>query len=136
MRNDVQVIAIPFAVDQDCPPDVLAITAAGAALAISDIPFNGPVAGVRVGLIDGEFILFPSFEEIERSSLDLCVAGHKNAISMVEAGANELDEETMAEALKFAQEAIREICLELEKFAKIAGKEKREVVLNEMNQNF
>jgi polyribonucleotide nucleotidyltransferase len=134
LRNDVQVIAIPFAVDQDCPPDVLAITAAGAALAISDIPFNGPVAGVRVGLIDGEFILFPSFEEIERSSLDLCVAGHKNAISMVEAGANELDEETMAEALKFAQEAIREICLELEKFAKIAGKEKREVVLNEIDK--
>lgn len=134
LRNDVQVIAIPFAVDQDCPPDVLAITAAGAALAISDIPFNGPVAGVRVGLIDGEFILFPSFEEIERSSLDLCVAGHKNAISMVEAGANELDEETMAKALGFAQDAIRTICLELEKFAKIAGKEKREVALNEIDK--
>lgn len=130
MRNDVQIIATTFSVDYDCPPDVLAITAAGAALAVSDIPFNGPVAGVRVGYIDGEFILFPSFEEIERSELDLAVAGHKGAISMVEAGASEVSEELMTKAIQFAHAAIREICGELEKFAKIAGKDKREIPLN------
>jgi polyribonucleotide nucleotidyltransferase len=87
LRNDVQVIAIPFAVDQDFPPDVLAICATGAALAVSDIPFNGPIAGVRVGRIDGELVLFPTGPQIKESDLDLVVAGHKGAISMVEAGA-------------------------------------------------
>ena len=126
LRNDVQVIAMPFAVDPECPPDVLAINAAGAALAVSDVPFNGPIAGVRVGRVDGRFILFPSMEEIERSDLDLIVAGHKGAISMVEAGANEVSEEDMHEALKIAFEAIQVICTEFEKFAQIAGKPKRE----------
>ncbi|MCC7101892.1 MAG: polyribonucleotide nucleotidyltransferase [Fimbriimonadaceae bacterium] len=130
MRNDVQIIATTFSVDFDCPPDVLAITAAGAALAVSDIPFNGPVAGVRVGCIDGEFILYPSFEEIERSELDLCVAGHKGAISMVEAGAKEVSEELMTKALQFAHKAIQQICKELEIFAKEAGKAKRDIPLN------
>src|SRR5687768_1980226 len=87
LRNDVQVICLPFAVDQGAPPDVLAICAAGAALAVSDIPFKYPVAGVRVGRINGKFILFPSIPEINEGDLDLIVAGHKGAISMVEAGA-------------------------------------------------
>src|SRR5579871_933550 len=95
LRHDIQVIAMPFAVDQECPPDVLAITAAGAALAVSDVPFKYPVAGVRVGRIDGEFILFPSVPQIKQSDLDLVVAGHKHAISMVEAGASEVSEEVM-----------------------------------------
>lgn len=129
LRNDVQVVAMPFAVDQECPPDVLAICAAGAALTLSDIPFKGPVAGVRVGRIDGEFILFPSIEQINESDLDLVVAGHKGAISMVEAGANEVSEKDMVAALKFAHEAIKLICAEFEKFAKTAGKKKRETKL-------
>lgn len=129
MRNDVQVIAMPFAVDQGNPPDVLAICAAGAALAVSDIPFDGPVAGVRVGRIDGKFILFPSIEEINKSDLDLCVAGHKGAISMVEAGAKEVSEADMVKALKFAHDAIKAICVEFEKFGKVAGKPKREINL-------
>ena len=110
LRNEVQVIAMTFAVEQDCPPDVLAINAAGAALAVSDIPFKTPVAGVRVGRIDGEFILFPSNDQIKQSDLDLVVAGHKDAISMVEAGATEVSEEDMQKALKLAHDAIKTIC--------------------------
>ncbi len=127
-RNEIQVITMPFSVGKGMQPDVLAINAAGAALAVSDIPFNGPIAGVRVGLIDGEFILFPTVEETANSSLDLVVAGHKGAISMVEAGASEVDEKTMVKALLFAHKNIKTICLEFEKFAKVAGKPKREIV--------
>jgi len=129
LRNDVQVIATPLAVDQDCPPDVLAICAAGAALAVSDVPFKGAVAGVRVGRIGGELILFPTGKQIQESDLDLIVAGHKDAISMVEAGASEVTEEVMIEALAFAKNAITHICTELESFAQVAGKPKREVPL-------
>ncbi len=128
-RNDIQVMAMPFAVDQEFPPDVLAINAAGAALAVSDIPFNGPIAGVRVGRVNGELILFPSGSEIKASDLDLVVAGHKGAISMVEAGATEVVEDDMVVALKFAHDAIKVICSEFEKFAEVAGKAKREIPL-------
>jgi polyribonucleotide nucleotidyltransferase len=124
---DVQVIAMPFSIDANLPSDVLAVNAAGAALAVSDVPFNGPIGCVRIGLIDGEFIVFPTFEQLKASDLDLIVAGHKGAISMVEAGANEVDEETMVKALIFAHENIQKICAEFEAFAKIAGKTKREI---------
>jgi polyribonucleotide nucleotidyltransferase len=135
LRHDVQVIAMPFAVDQACPPDVLAICAAGAALTVSDLPFKGPIAGVRVGRIDGEFILFPSIPEIEQSDLDLVVAGHKGAISMVEAGAKQVSEEDMHAALKFAHEAIKVICTEFEKLGEMVGKPKREVALFEVDKD-
>lgn len=134
LRNDVQVIAMPFAVDPACPPDVLAICAAGAALAVSDIPFKGPIAGVRVGRIGGKFVLFPSREEMTESDLDLVVAGHKGAISMVEAGAQEVSEKVMADALKFGHDAIKQICGEIEKFAKNAGKAKREPTLQVVDE--
>jgi polyribonucleotide nucleotidyltransferase len=120
LRHDLQVIAMPFAVDQACPPDVLAITAAGAALAVSDIPFKYPVAGVRVGRIDGEFILFPSQAEIAAGDLDLVVAGHEFAISMVEAGASEITEDVMREALAFAHDAVKVIVREIASFAATA----------------
>lgn len=129
LRNEVQVVSMPFAVDQECPPDVLAICAAGCALAVSDIPFKYPVAGVRIGMVEGEFVLFPSIEQIKASDLDLVVAGHKHAISMVEAGANQVTEDVMQRALKFAHEAIKVIVAEFEAFAKTAGKAKREVKL-------
>ncbi|AIE84103.1 polyribonucleotide nucleotidyltransferase [Fimbriimonas ginsengisoli] len=134
LRHDLQIIAMTFAVDQECPPDVLAINAAGAALAVSDLPFNGPIAGVRVGRIDGELILFPSIQQIKESDLDLVVAGHKGAISMVEAGASEVTEEDMIVALKFAHDAIKVICGEFEKFAKVAGKPRREVALHTIDE--
>ena len=135
LRHDVQVIAMPFAVDYDCPPDVLAITAAGAALTVSDVPFDGPIAGVRVARIDGKFVLYPTFEEINQSDLDLCVAGHKGAISMVEAGSLEVTEEVMIDALKFAHDAIKKICVELEKFGKMVGRAKRTVPLQETDES-
>ncbi len=134
LRNDVQVIAMTFAVEQDNPPDVLAITAAGAALAVSDVPFAGPIAGVRVGMVDDEFVLFPSNDQIQTSKLDLVVAGHKGAISMVEAGATEVSEETMVKALKLAHDAIRQICEEIEKFSAKVAKPKRQVELQEVDK--
>ncbi|HZH97851.1 MAG TPA: polyribonucleotide nucleotidyltransferase, partial [Fimbriimonadaceae bacterium] len=134
LRHDLQIIAMPFAVDQGFPPDVLAICAAGAALTVSDIPFKYPVAGVRVGRVNGEFILFPSIEEINQGDLDLIVAGHKHAISMVEAGATEVSEEDMTAALKFAHDAIKVIVAEFEEFGKKAGKPKREVELHTIDE--
>src|SRR5580658_4814244 len=135
MRNDVQVIAMPFAVDQECPPDVLGICAAGAALTVSDIPFKYPVAGVRVGRIDGEFILFPSVQQIKDGDLDLVVAGHKHAISMVEAGASEVSEEDMIKALDFARNALEVIVAEFEKFGKKVNKTKRTVALKLVDED-
>ena len=134
LRHDVQVIALPFAYDQEAPADVLAICAAGAALAVSDIPFKYPVAGVRVARIDGELVLFPSNAEIKASDLDLVVAGHAGAISMVEAGANELSEEDMIAALKFAHDAVKVIVAEIAKFAAEAAKPKREVKLHVVDE--
>ena len=134
LRNDIQVIAMPFAVEQECPPDVLAITAAGAALSVSDIPFKYPVAGVRVGRIDGQLILFPSIQQIKDGDLDLVVAGHKHAISMVESGSTEVTEADVIVALKFAHDAIKEICEHIEEFAKTAGKPKREVKLHTVDE--
>jgi polyribonucleotide nucleotidyltransferase len=135
LRNDVQVIALPFAYDQNAPADVLAITAAGAALAVSDIPFKYPVAGVRVGRINGEFILFPTNAEIKEGDLDLVVAGHAGAISMVEAGSNELTEDEMIQALKFAHNAVKTIVAEIAKFAAEVAKPKREVKLHTVDDD-
>ena len=135
MRNDIQVISMPFAVEQDCPPDVLAVCAAGAALAVSDIPFKAPVACVRVSRIDGEFVLFPTGDQIKASDLDLIVAGHKGATSMVEAGANEVSEADMAAALKFAQNAITQIATKFEEFGKMVNKPKKDVKLHAIDED-
>ncbi|MBL1149305.1 MAG: polyribonucleotide nucleotidyltransferase [Armatimonadetes bacterium] len=129
MRNDVQCIAMPFAVDQECPPDVLGIIACSAALTISDIPWDGPIGAVRIGLVDGEFVVFPTVQQAEESQLDLIVAGTKDNIIMVESGAAEVSEETMVEAMKLAQKHIRTICEQLEALRAKAGKAKREVPL-------
>ena len=130
MRNDVQCVAMPFAVDQSYPPDVLGIIAVSAALSLSDIPWKGPVGAVRVGRVNGEFVLFPTVEQIEKESdLDLVLAGTSEAIMMVEAGAKEVSEEDMLKAMDFGQQAIKTICENIAKFAKEHGKEKREVTL-------
>lgn len=134
MRNDVQCIAMPFAVDQNCPPDVLALNAVSAALTVSDIPWDGPVGAVRIGLDENdEFILFPNVEQAENGRLDLVVAGTKDAVIMVEAGASEVSEETILKAMKYAHDQIKLICAELEKLRKLCGKEKREVSLFKVN---
>ena len=108
--NDVQIIATVLSMDEDNLPDCLSTIGASIALGISDIPFNGPVAAVSVGFVDGEYIINPNKEQREKSLLDLTVAGSKEAINMVEAGANELTEEQMLEAMLLAHEEIGQIC--------------------------
>lgn len=109
LRNDVQLIVTVLSVDNDSPPDVAGITAASLALNISKIPFEGIVAGVRVGYVDNEFVVFPTENQLERSKLDIVVAGSKEAITMVEGEAKEISEEEMVKALMVAHEAIKEI---------------------------
>ncbi|HOA40433.1 MAG: polyribonucleotide nucleotidyltransferase [Halanaerobiales bacterium] len=130
-RNDVQIICTVLSVDSDCEPDVLAMNGASAALMLSDIPFAGPVAAVKVGLVDGELILNPGEEDREKSLMDLVVAGSKDAVLMVEAGANEVPEETMIEAIEFAHEEIKKLVAFQEEIAAEAGKEKAEYELLE-----
>src|SRR5919106_2236723 len=108
-RHESQIIALVLSADNENDSDVLAITGASAALALSAIPFTRSIAGVRVGLIDGEFLVNPTFEQRKRSRLDLIVAGTKDGIVMVEAGAREVTEEDMVQALEKAHAAIKEI---------------------------
>jgi polyribonucleotide nucleotidyltransferase len=129
MRNDVQVIAIPVSVDLDHAPDILAINAASAALTLSDIPWNGPVGAVRVGRINDEFVLNPNRQQINEGDLDLVVAGTREAIIMVEAGAREISEEQMLEAMLFGHRAIVQITEQLQAWRDQVGKPKTEPVL-------
>ncbi|PKO06928.1 MAG: polyribonucleotide nucleotidyltransferase [Chloroflexi bacterium HGW-Chloroflexi-3] len=129
MRNPVQIIMVSFSSDGINPIDILGINAASAALTISDIPWSGPIGAVRVGRIDGKFIVNPTFQQIEESDLDLRVAGTKEAISMVECGANEIPDDVMVEALAFAHEAIQQIIDLQLKMAADIGKPKTVVPL-------
>lgn len=129
MRNEVQVIMFSLSADQENPLDILCINAASAALMISDIPWGGPVGGVRVGRIAGKFIINPTFSEIEQSDLDLRVAGTSDALLMVECGANEITEEEMVEALQLGHTAIQELVKVQLEMAAGVGKPKREVPL-------
>lgn len=115
--NDTQVICTVMSADMEVSPGPLAITAASCALMISGLPFEGPIAGVRVGLVEGELILNPTYEQTKDGDLDLVVAGTEDAITMVEAGAKEVDNEKMVEALGFAHKAIVELCQLQKKFA-------------------
>ncbi|AHF09630.1 MULTISPECIES: polyribonucleotide nucleotidyltransferase [Dehalobacter] len=131
-RNDVQISAMVMSVDQDCAPDVTAINAVSAALTISDIPFLGPIAAVVVGLVDGEFVVNPTVAQAEISKMQLTVAGTKDAIMMVEAGAKEVPEDQMLEAIMFAHEEIKKIAEFIERYREAAlevglAKAKREV---------
>ena len=125
--NDVQVIATIFSMDEDNKPDCLSTIGASIALGISDIPFNGPVAAVSVGYVDGEYIINPNEEQREKSLLELTVAGSKDAINMVEAGANELTEDKMLEAMLIAHEEIGHICDFIQTIIDEIGKEKNMV---------
>jgi len=127
MRNEVQVLLISFSADTENPLDILAINAASASLMISDIPWDGPIGAVRIGYINDALVVNPSFSEMEESKLDLVVAGTKEAIAMVEAGADEVSEEIMVEALELAHQSIQPIIELQEQMAREIGKEKREV---------
>lgn len=107
MRNDVQVVTTVMSTDQDNAPEITAMIGSSVALSISDIPFNGPTASVAVGLVDGELVINPTAEQRAKSDLALTVSGTKDAIMMVEAGANEVSEEKMLEAILFAHEEIK-----------------------------
>ena len=109
-KNEVQVINTVLSVDQDCSPELTAMLGSSLATMISGAPFMGPIAGVKVGYVDGEYIINPTVEELEKSSLDLTVAGTKDAINMVEAGAKQVSEEIMLEGLMKGHEAIKELC--------------------------
>ncbi|MFW6273808.1 MAG: polyribonucleotide nucleotidyltransferase, partial [Halanaerobium sp.] len=123
-RMDVQIVATILSVDDDHDPEVLALNGASAALMLSDIPFAGPIGGVKVGLVDGEIVINPNEEERENSDLDLVVAGSKDAIMMVEASANEVDEEIILEAMNKAHAEIQNIIEVQEEIREEAGKEK------------
>ena len=109
LRDDIQVVATTLTMDEDVPPDVLAVTGASVAVLLAQIPFYGPMAAVRVGLIGDDFILNPSFKEIEQGELDLVVAGTPDGVIMVEAGANQLPEQDIIEAIDFGYEAVQEL---------------------------
>ncbi len=125
---ETQVIASVLSADKTGTSDVLGITAASAALALSPIPFNGPVAGVKIGRVDGQFVINPDLDLLEKSDLHLVVAGTAEAIMMVEGGANELPEATMIEALELAHREIKKIVAKIEELRTLAGKPKRNVV--------
>ncbi len=131
MRNEVQVIITTLSSDSVHHLDVLAVNAASAAMTISDIPWNGPIGAVRVGYIDGEFVAMPTIPQMEDSILDLRIAGSKDAIIMVEAGADEASEELLIAALAFGHEAIQPIIAVQEQMRAELGKPKREVVIAE-----
>lgn len=128
-RNEVQVVNTILSVDQDYTPEMMAMLGTSLALCISDIPFNGPIAGVKVGRVNGEFIANPTQEQWEQSDIELTVAGTKHALNMVEAGAKEVSEEDMLAALMFGHERIKELCAFQETIIAEIGKPKREITL-------
>jgi polyribonucleotide nucleotidyltransferase len=134
-RNDIQVITTVLSVDQDNAPDVAAINGASTALCISDIPFDGPVAAVTVGLIDGNFVVNPTVLETEKSDLKLVVAGTKEAVLMVEAGSNEITEEQMLNAILFGHQEIKKIIEFQEEIISKIGKPKMELPEEEIDDD-
>lgn len=136
LRNDVQVILYSFSTDGENPIDVLAVNAASTALMISDIPWEGPIGAVRVGYLEGEFVINPTFPDMEYSELDLRLAATRDAILMVESGAQEVDEETMVKALQFGFDAIQPLIDIQEQMVRELGKPKREYTPFKIEQEF
>lgn len=132
-RNEVQIVNLVMSVDQDCSPEISAMIGTSAALSISDVPFNGPIGGVIVGRVDGQFIINPTVEQEEKSDIHVVVAGTKDAIMMVEAEADQVPEEVMLEAIMFGHEEIKKIVEVIEQFVALAGKPKMEVKLHEID---
>jgi polyribonucleotide nucleotidyltransferase len=125
LRNDVQVIMYSLSIDGENPLDILAVNAASAALMISDIPWQGPVGAVRIGRVDGQFVVNPTYKEMEESDLDLRLAGTRDAILMVECGASEISEQVMIAALEFGHQSIQPVIAVQEQMAAEIGKPKR-----------
>ena len=126
-RNEVQIVTTVLSIDKVNAFDILSINGASAALMLSEMPFEGPVGAVRIGMIDDDFVINPTLQEIEESSLDLVVAGTREAISMVEAGADEVSEDDLLEALQIAHDEIKKLCDVQDELRKLAGKPKWDV---------
>src|SRR5271165_4574201 len=124
-RNETQVIALVFSADKENDPDVVAINAAAAALALSDVPFTTTIAAVRVGRVDGEFVINPTYTERSGSTMNIMVVGHKDGIVMIESGAKEESEENILAAIEFAHEEIKKITAAIDELVRLAGKPKR-----------
>src|SRR5829696_8099068 len=135
-RYETQIIALVLSADSENDTDVLALTGASAALAISEIPFEKTIAGVRIGLVDGQYVVNPSFEQRKQSKLDLVVAGSKDGLVMVEAGAKEVSEEQVVEALNTAHDAIRQIVDVIDALAAEAGQAKLKGTKKEVGHAF
>lgn len=133
-RNEVQIVNTVMSVDLDCTPEMTAMFGSSLALGISDVPFDGPIAGVYVGRVDGEFVINPTVAQKAKSDLNLAVAGTETAINMVEAGAQELSEEEMLDAIMFGHEAIKKLCKFQKEIIAEIGKEKRSVSLYQVSQ--
>ena len=127
-RNEVQVVSQVMAVDYDNSPEITAMLASSLCVCISDVPFNGPIAGVYVGRVDGKLVINPTVEQRAKSDIDLCVAGTEEAINMVEAGANEVSEEDMLDALMFGHEAVKKLCRFEKEIIKEIGVEKNKEI--------
>ncbi len=135
-RNETQVVAFVYSADKENDPDTLGINGASCALALSDIPFHGPVGAVRVGLIDGNFIVNPTYTERAVSTLNIMVVGTADGIVMVESGSKECSEENVVDAIEFAHVEIKKICAAIEELVKVAGKTKRTVTAVEVDQAY
>ena len=133
-RNEVQVVSMVMSKDQNCSSEMAAMLGSSLALCISDIPFDGPIAGVTVGRVDGEFIINPTTEQLEKSDIHLVVAGTKDAINMVEAGADEVPESVMLEAIMFGHDEIKRlVAFQEEIVSKLGTIEKMEVILHQVD---
>jgi len=132
-RHETQIIALVLSADKENDPDVLSITGASAALALSEIPFHTTIAGVRVGLVDGDYVINPTYEQRKRSLVDIILAGSKDGLVMVEAGANQVPEEQVAQALEAGHAAIKKIVAAIDSLAKDAGKPKRQVAVKDVD---
>src|SRR5690625_880245 len=134
-RNDVQIISTVMSVDQDCSTEIAAMIGSSIALSVSDIPFSGPIAGVNVGLIDGEFIINPTIEEQEKSDIQLTVAGTKDAVNMVEAEANEVSEDIILDAIMFGHQEVIRLVEFQEQIVQAVGQEKFAVEVFEVDES-
>ncbi|HXB61932.1 MAG TPA: hypothetical protein VNU94_03640, partial [Acidobacteriaceae bacterium] len=135
-RNETQVVAFVYSADKENDPDVLGINGASCALALSDIPFAGPVGAVRIGLVDDQFIVNPTYAEMKVSKLNIMVVGTKDGIVMVESGAKEVAEERVVDAIEFAHEQIKLICAAISELVGKAGKPKRAVTPAEIDTEY
>jgi polyribonucleotide nucleotidyltransferase len=135
-RNETQVVAFVYSADKENDPDVLGINGASCALALSDIPFHGPVGAVRIGLVDNQFVVNPTYAERAKSQLNIMVVGTKDGIVMIESGAKEVAEGRVVDAIEFAHEQIKKICAAIEDLAARAGKAKRTVSAIEIDHDY